>query len=80
MDYVLVVTMVIGSVELVKALFDGNYRAAVIVGVSAIVGGLCGFFAVEGVDVPTGIVIGLSASGLVTVAKYTGIPLRVPSK
>lgn len=69
MQYVLVTTMVVGLVELVKALFDRNYRTAVIIVGAAAVGALCGWFHVESLDVPTGIVIGISASGVVSLAK-----------
>lgn len=72
MEYVLVTTMVIGLVELVKALFDRDYRTAVIIIGSAVVGGVCGFFAVEGLSVATGIVIGLGASGVISTAKRIG--------
>lgn len=69
MEYVLVTTMVIGLVELVKSLFDRDYRTAVVIVGAAGVGALCGVFGVEGLTVATGIVIGLGASGVVTVAK-----------
>lgn len=69
MEYVLVTGMVIGVVEFIKSLFDRNFRAACIIAASAFVGGLCGVFGVENVTVPLGIVVGLAASGVVTVAK-----------
>lgn len=69
MEYVLVTTMVIGLVEFVKALFDRDYRTAVIIVGSALVGAACGFAGIEGLTVATGIVIGLGASGVVSVAK-----------
>jgi len=69
MEYVLVTGMVIGVVEFIKSLFDRNFRSACIIAGAAFVGGLCGFFGVEGVTVPLGIVVGLAASGVVTVAK-----------
>ena len=69
MEYVLITGMVIGVVEFVKSLFDRNFRSACIIAASALVGGLCGLFGVEGVTVPLGIVVGLAASGVVTVAK-----------
>lgn len=69
MEYVLVTAMVIGVVELIKNLFDRNYRSACIIAGAALVGAVCGYFGVEGVTVPLGIVVGLAGSGAVTLAK-----------
>lgn len=69
MEYVLITGMVVGVVELVKRLFDRDFRAATIIVAAAGVGALCGVFGIQGVDVATGIVIGLAASGVVTVAQ-----------
>jgi hypothetical protein len=69
MEYVLLTTMIVGVVELVTSLFDRNFRTAVIIVCAALVGAVCGVFGVEGLDVATGIAVGLAASGVVTVAK-----------
>lgn len=69
MEYILVTTMVIGIVELIKRAFDRDYRAAVIIIGATVVGGLCGFFGVEGVSVVLGMAIGIGASGIVTLAQ-----------
>ena len=69
MEYVLVTAMAVGAVEFIKRLFDRDFRAAIIILVSALVGGLSGFLGIEGLNVVTGIVVGLAASGIVTVAQ-----------
>lgn len=66
----LLVAMVTGAVELVKRLFDRDYRAAVIIAVSALIGGLAGeLFFTEQIGFALGIVVGLGASGVITVAQ-----------
>ena len=67
-----IVGAVVGFVQLVKSLFDRDYRSAVIIAGSAVIGGLAGFFAIEGLTVSTGIVAGLLASGAVTIAQALG--------
>jgi hypothetical protein len=69
MEYVLLTTMVVALTEAIKAAADSNWRTVVIIGGAAAVGALCGFFGVEGLDVAQGIVVGLGAAGVVTVAK-----------
>lgn len=61
--------MVVALTEAIKAAADRNWRTVVIIVGSAGVGALCGVFGVEGLSVAQGIVIGLGASGVVTVAK-----------
>lgn len=60
--------MVTGATELVKRLFDRDYRAACIIAVAALVGGVAGSFLFTQVGFALGVVTGLGASGLVTVA------------
>lgn len=67
-----IVGAVVGFVQLVKSLFDRDYRSAVIIAGSAAIGGVAGFFAIEGLTVATGIVAGLLASGSVTIAQALG--------
>lgn len=69
MESLLTLAMVVGAVELVKQAFDRNYRVVCIIVAAAVVGGLCGYFGVENLDVAKGIVTGLAGSGVVTVAK-----------
>jgi hypothetical protein len=68
----LLTTLVIGATELIKRIFDRDYRAATIIGVSVIVGGLGGLLLFEELGLAIGMVIGLSASGLVTTVQKFG--------
>jgi len=63
---VLLTALVIGSTELVKALFDRNYRTAALIAVSAVVGAIGGWLLLPQIGLVLGIVTGLSASGVVT--------------
>ena len=66
-SYALVTFLVVGMVELIKAVFDRQYRTAVIILGAALVGGVCGYFGVQGLpDLATGIAVGLAGSGVVT--------------
>lgn len=74
-----VVVAVAGVTELVKALFDKNYRTAAIIAVSAVVGAAAGAVAIDGLNAATGLMAGLSASGLVTIAnKFGGTKTATP--
>lgn len=72
MENTFIVGAVIGFTQLVKSLFDRDYRTVVIIIGSALIGALAGFFAIEGISVPSGIVAGLAASGVVTIAVGVG--------
>lgn len=67
-----IVGAVIGFTQLVKSAFDRDYRTVVIITGAAAIGGLAGFLRIEGVDVATGIVLGLAASGVVTGLQAAG--------
>ena len=67
-----VLTAVAGATELIKRLWDRDYRAATIIAVSALIGGLAGAFVIDGLTFATGLVAGLSASGLVTIGQKVG--------
>lgn len=62
--------LVAGGTELIKRLFDEDWRAAVTIVVAAIIGGLGGL--VFGVNFLVGMVFGLAASGYVTIAQNIG--------
>jgi len=64
--------MIIGIVELLKRIKLSDWLAVATIVLAALVGGLAGYFGVEGLTVATGIVTGLAASGLVTVATRVG--------
>lgn len=62
--------LVAGGTELIKRLFDKDWRAAVTIVVAAIIGGLGGL--VFGANFLIGMVFGLAASGYVTIAQNIG--------
>lgn len=67
MEQVILVTAVVGAVEFVRRAFDHDWMAAVTIAVAALVGWLLGGeFGLTGVE---GAVVGLGASGLITVAQ-----------
>lgn len=68
MEYLLVTAMVVGVVEFIRRIQLKDFYAAITILASAGVGALAGLMAIQGIDVATGIVVGLAASGLVTVA------------
>lgn len=68
----LLTLFVVGATELVKQAFARNWKAVVIIVVSAIVGGLGGLFLLPVIGLPVGLAIGLSASGLVTSVQKFG--------
>lgn len=68
----LLTTMIIGATELIKRLFDRDYRAATIIAVSALVGGIGAVFMFQGVSFALGVVTGLSASGIITGVQKIG--------
>lgn len=68
MESAFVATAIVAVVEALRRLKVEDYFAVATIVVSALVGGLAGYFGVEGLDVPNGIVAGLAASGVVTVA------------
>lgn len=69
-DAFLLIGFVIGWVQLVKSLFDRNWKAAAIIAVAGVSGGVAGVLL--GFPVLTGIVGGLAGSGVVTVAQKFG--------
>lgn len=72
MESPFVIGAVVGFVQLVKSLFDRDYRSALIIAGSALIGGAAGAFSVDGLTIPTGLVAGLIASGAVTIAQAIG--------
>lgn len=59
--------LVAGGVELVKRLFDKDWRAVVTIIVASLIGGLGGL--VFGVEFVVGMVFGLATSGYITIAQ-----------
>ena len=72
MQTILVAGMVIGVVEFLRRLEKKDWLAMVTIFAAALVGGLAGYFGVEGLTISSGIVAGLSASGLCTIATRIG--------
>lgn len=70
MTAVILTGLVMGTVELVKRLFDKDWRACAIILGAALVGGVSGLFL--GITVLQGIAFGLAASGYVTLAQNMG--------
>lgn len=58
---------VIGFVELAKAIFDKEWRKALIIAVAGVAGGVVA--PLVGLSIVTGIVGGLAASGAITLAQ-----------
>lgn len=66
----LLVGFVMGFVELAKALFDKEYRVAIVIAVAAVAGGIVAL--PLGINIIIGIVGGLAASGAITLAQNIG--------
>lgn len=67
---VILTGLVMGGAELIKRLFDKDWRAAAIIASSAVIGGLAGMSL--GITVLQGIAFGLAASGYITLAQNIG--------
>lgn len=67
---ILLVGFVMGFVELAKALFDREWRKAIVVAVAGVAGGAVSPFI--GVSVVIGVVGGFAASGAITLAQNIG--------
>lgn len=67
---ILLVGFVMGFVELAKALFDREWRKAIVVAVAGVAGGAVSSFI--GVSVVIGVVGGFAASGAITLAQNIG--------
>lgn len=68
----LAIPAVVKAVELAN---NKDWKSLAKIGLALLAGGLAGFVGIFP-DVPTGLVYGLSASGLVTVAGYAGLKAR----
>lgn len=61
---------VIGFVELAKALYDREWRRAIVVGIAGLAGGIAA--PLIGISIITGVVAGFAASGAVTLVQNMG--------
>lgn len=66
----LLLGFVMGFVELAKAIFDREWRKAIVIAVAGAAGGVVAPFI--GLPIVTGIVGGLAASGTITLAQNLG--------
>lgn len=66
MDNIFLSISIIAVVKLVDLIKDKNYASALKIVLAGLIGGVCGYFKVQGLDVVTGIQTGLMASGLIT--------------
>lgn len=69
---ILLVGAVMGFVELVKRIFDKDWRAVVIIVGSGLVGGIVSLFPEMSFSFLTGVVGGLAASGFITLGQNVG--------
>ena len=70
MTAIILTGLVMGGAELIKRLFDKDWRAAAIIASSALIGGLAGM--ALGITILQGIAFGLAASGYITLAQNIG--------
>ena len=61
---------VIGFVELAKAVYDKEWRRAIVIGIAGLAGGIVAPFI--GISIIIGIVAGFAASGAVTLVQNIG--------
>lgn len=66
----LLIGFVMGFVELAKAIYDREWRKAIVIGVAGVAGGVVSPFI--SLPIVTGIVGGLAASGVITLAQNLG--------
>lgn len=73
MENAFIVTAVVAATEFLRRVNVRDWFAAVSILVSALIGGLAGYFHLAGTaNFEAGLLIGLGASGLVTVANRVG--------
>lgn len=68
-----VTLVVVAIVQLIKYIREKAWDSVATIISAALVGGLAGYFGVDSLNVTSGIIAGLTASGLITVAqKFAG--------
>lgn len=72
MDDVFITIAVVGATELVKRLRDQDYWTSLIIISAVLIGALAGSMNIDGLNITQGITAGLTATGLITVAKKIG--------
>ncbi len=71
-QYVLLAAVIAGVTELLNRLRARDYWVAASIFTAAVIGGLFGFFAVEGLTLVTGIAAGFGASGAIKLVGSVG--------
>jgi hypothetical protein len=69
MQSLFLVAAIIGFVELVKRIFARDWQAVSIIAGAAAIGAVAGYFGVDGLTIPLGIQLGLSAAGIYRVGE-----------
>lgn len=69
--YPIVVGAIVAVVQFLKT-YVSQVNGGITIIVAAVLGGIAGLFHVNGIDVPTGISLGLAAVGIHTVASNVG--------
>lgn len=72
MESLFLITAIVGLVELVKAVKVADWEKCSIIIGSAVIGGISGYFGVNGLNVVTGIQAGLAASGTYRLGQVVG--------
>ena len=76
----LLVGAVTGFVELVKKLFDKDWKSAIIIFGAGLIGGLISLFPEMDFTFLTGVIGGLTASGVVTISQNIGKTIETKTK
>lgn len=76
----LLVGAVTGFVELVKKLFDKDWKSAIIIFGAGLIGGLISLFPEMDFTFLTGVIGGLTASGVITVSQNIGKTIETKTK
>lgn len=71
-ESIFVTTIVIAITQLIKFIREKAWDSVVTLVSAGVVGGVAGAFGIEGLTVVTGILAGLAAAGIVTVASKLG--------
>lgn len=70
MENIFLSVAIVAVVKLIDLVKDHDYASALKIILAAIIGGAVGSLRIQGLDVVSGIVTGLTASGLVTASKF----------
>lgn len=71
-EAILLVGAIAGAVELIKRIFEKDWKATITIIGAGLVGGLLSLFPEIGFSFLTGVIGGLSASGFITIGQNVG--------